>query len=334
MLGSRFMGISRRTALACGLSIALLGAGVIASPAQAAVAEATGNQWSIRVEIPDFTWDHYGCSEAPVTVTASGSPGEWWVTMPVRLTGSGKYTDTLIASGDAAGTVDETLDLCPSDLNGTYLVAGQAGGGNPESVLKLETSFVVNPMASATTLSGISTTSSRTHFTGAVTARSATLGTIGGKPGTSVQVQRQADDGWVDVAIGKLDNLGNFKLSTPRVYAAGTVFRAHYLGATEVASSTSDALKVPDAVPATPQVRSLVRAPGSARLTWKSQGSGVSYKYRITQPGGATYNAWIPTTKTYAIFPKLVRGAKYRFQVVAVNEAGTSKARTTFFRSR
>lgn len=306
----------------------------MASPAQAAVAAATGNQWSIRVEIPDFTWDHYGCSEIAVTVTASGSPGEWSVIMPVRLSGSGKYTDTLMASGDTAGTVEDTLNLCPSDLNGTYLVAGEARGGNPESVMKLDTSFVVSPMSSATTLSQISTTSSRTYFTGAVTASSATLGTIGGKPGTSVQVQRQTDDGWVNVAIGKLDNLGNFKLSTPRVYAAGTLFRAHYLGATEVASSTSEALKSPAVVPATPQFQRLVRAPGSARLTWKSQGSEVSYKYRITLPGRATYTEWKPTTKTNAIFPKLVPGAKYRVQVVAVNEAGTSKARTTSFRSR
>jgi hypothetical protein len=328
------MAISRRTALACGLSIAFLGAGVVASPAQAAVAAATGTEWSIRVEIPNFTWDHYGCSEVPVAVTASGNPGEWFVIMPVRLSGSGMYTDTVMASGESAGTVSESLNLCPSDLNGTYLAAGEAHGGNPEAVLQLDTSFIVSPMTSATTLAQISTSSRRTTFAGTVTANSATLGTIGGKPGSSVIIQRLADTGWVNVATGKLDNLGNFKISAPRVYAAGTGFRARYLGATEVAESASGTLSAPAEVPATPQVLSLTRARGSARLTWKSQGPGVSYNYRITLPGRATYTAWKPTTKTSAIFPSLVKGAKYRVQVVAVNDAGTSKARTRSFRSR
>jgi hypothetical protein len=327
------MGISRTTALACGLGISIL-AGGAAGPAQAALVSGSATDWSISVDIPDFTWDHYGCSEAPARITTVGNPGEWSVVMPVRLTGSGHYSDTLMASGETAQTVEDVVNLCPSDLNGTYLVSGYAQGGNPETQIRLETQFVVSPMASNTALAQITPTSSRTQFTGVVTAASPTLGQIGGKPGTSVQIQRQDTEGWVGVVTTKLDNLGNFKVSAPRAYAGGTVFRAYYLGATEVAPSVSTPLVAPIALPSTPQITSVLRAPGSARVAWRSQGSNVTYKYRISAPGRATYGEWKQTSKNFAMFPKLVRGAKYRVQVVAVNAAGESKTRTTTFRSK
>lgn len=326
--------ISRRTALSCALAISALTAGAVASPAFAGTATAEGAGWSVRVDIPDFTWTHYGCNEAPVTVTTSGVPAAWVVIMPVRLTGSGNYSDTVMASGETAGTVTDVVNLCPSDLNGVYTASGVVRGGTPETSIPIETQFAVSPMVSATGLSRIETTNTRTVFSGTVRANSTALGTIGGKPGTSVQIQRQTSEGWVVAASGHLDNLGNYQISAQQTYHNGAVFRASYLGATEVAASYSEPITVPASVPATPHIQSLVREHGRARLTWSSQGPDVLFMYRITYPGKSKYTEWKSTAENYALLSPLVPKAKYRVQVVAVSTAGESKARTRTFVSR
>lgn len=328
------LSISRRTALACGLTISVLAAGAVLNPAYAGTATAGGENWSVRVDIPDFTWTNYGCNEAPVTVTASGSPSEWVVIMPVRLSGSGNYSDTVMASGETAGTTTDVVNLCPSDLNGVYVASGVARGGTPQISIPLETQFVVSPMVSATKLTRIEKTTTRTIFSGAVTATSAKLGGIGGKPGTTVQIQRETPEGWVGVASGKLDNLGNFRIYGTQTYHSGAVFRAYYLGATEVGASYSEPVAAPASIPATPHISSLVRSHGSATLTWRPQGNDVTYMYRISYPGKTKYQEWKSTTENRAVLTPLIPKAKYRVQVAAVSVAGTSKARTRTFTSR
>lgn len=335
MAGNVMSGISRAVALTCGLTISVLAASAFANPAYAGSVSGGGEGWSARVDIPDFTWTHYGCNEAPVTVTTSGVPGDWVVIMPVRLSGSGNYSDTVMASGETAGTYGDVINLCPSDLNGTYLVSGVARGGNPEVSVVLDTQFVVSPMASNTVLARVETTATRTVFSGTVTATSATLGGIGGKPGTSVQIQRQTPEGWVAVATGKLDNVGNYRISAARAYHNGGVFRASYLGATEIAGSISEPISAPTAIPSTPRIQSLVREHGRARLIWNAQGPDVTYMYRISYPGKTSkYAAWKTTADNQALLSPLVPKAKYRVQIVAVSAAGTSKARTRTFVSR
>lgn len=307
-------------------------AAMAAAPAAGTDLAASGS-WTITVNIPNFTWSSYGCNELPVTIIAAGDVGEWDVVMPVRLRGSGRNSDTIMASGDAPGEVGDALTLCPDDLNGTYVASGLASAGDPRTQAKLETTFQVTPMASATTLAEIAVVGHRTRFSGWVSTTSATLGAIGGKPGSKVEIQRQTSSGWSTVGSGKLDNLGNFSVHVAHTYAGGTIFRAHSVGATEIDSSVSAGLAAPASAPSKPVIRSLARTAGTAKLTWRSQGAGVTFKYRISAPG-QVYGPWIVTASNSAKFTGLVRGSKYRVQVLAVNDAGSSKAKTVDFRSR
>ena len=86
------------------------------------------------------------------------------------------------------------------------------------------------------------------------------------------------------------------------------------------------------APPAVSGVKAVVRK-GKVTVTWKLVSGASSYRVRISKPGGKKYLAWKKVTSTRFV-AKVVKGKKYRLQIVPVGAVGQGPVKTVTFKGR
>jgi len=79
-------------------------------------------------------------------------------------------------------------------------------------------------------------------------------------------------------------------------------------------------------------VKAVVRK-GKVTVTWKLVSGASSYRVRISKPGGKKYLAWKKVTSTRFV-AKVVKGKKYRLQIVPVGAVGQGPVKTVTFKGR
>lgn len=262
-----------------------------------------------------------------------------------RVAGGAPLAVSEVSRLGAAGDVLElteaqwsTLSQVPRD--GTFLVAGASGAAGDGEVYRVA---------------------------GGAPVYVSDWAAVGGDPGTAVRVdiaaieQAGGEGPWAHLRFQPIDGtVLRAGARTYKVLAGAPVKQVVSQAGTAVdPAAIANAgqpgrwshLAAPAGVsptPGTSQTGNQVKAPGTAkslryrsmgkgatRVTWAPPSAATGYKVRISRAGSATkWRSWRAVSSPAATFTKLVRGSRYRVQVVAVGPGGSGKPATLRFTQR
>lgn len=72
---------------------------------------------------------------------------------------------------------------------------------------------------------------------------------------------------------------------------------------------------------------------GKVSITWRPVSEATSYEARISKPGGKKYLSWREMSGA-KFTARVVKGKKYRVQILAVGTGGRGPIKTVAFRGR